>query len=325
MEFFSREKFTDVIVLAQIFAGSIIVGILCLVFSYSLSPPAQIISLANGLTMSIPGVDPLFKFLFKELGFALIISGLIGTTIDFFTKRRHEESANKLTLEMQKNIFHALISRDLPPKLYEAVKQNAFNAKFYRTEFRVFYELGTVLADKQNPDPGKYIKLSEQTSFVVKNITKLTEKYIVNMYMDPCLPGDLTEVPPPQYEYVKVNQKDVAYTLGEKKTGNDEVNAHYEFDLSPGETAQIDSSSFSYVRLVDEQVFSLNEPTEALRITTSSHAPDLQLSGYVLCGKALDAEAKFKVIRDTVSMKEWSFDHCLLPGQGFLIKWKNIA
>lgn len=291
-----------------------ILGLAMLLGAYHLTPePMKVI--AHSQTLPIPMPDPVFKFILKEIGFALIVAAVLASSIDYITRKKHEDAADRLVERMNQRLFHTVLGRDIPASLYAYIKEDALNIDFFRTDFRVFFVLGSASIDSENPDASNYIRVSEQTQFTVKNISGSSRNYLISLALDPSKFPPEEKVPNTKFDFVKVNGQDIQFTSGPTMATSREINACYEIALSPNEEAIIDSASTTYMRLVDEQAYSMRHATEGARITVVSHSPNLDIQAYA------NHPHKLITVRTDSTLKEWRQESAMLAGQGFTVKW----
>ncbi|MEJ8858699.1 hypothetical protein WKW79_29285 [Variovorax robiniae] len=296
---------------------SVVLGIGLIVGAHQLTPP-QISVIVHDVVLSQPQPDPFLKVFLKELGFALIIAGLLAVTFEYLTKSKHQEAADRLVAKINVDLFHAVLGRDIPPSLYAHLKKCALSADIFRTGFRVFFTLGTAGPDRDNPDESKYIRLSEETQYRIRNISNVVQNFRLTMYLDPVKFPAKDNVPQPEFRFIKVDGVDIPFEGGKVIASDLEVNAYYAVELSPGEEKTIDSSSYCYLRLTDEQVFTMRDPTETLSVTLISHSPVLNLDCIALHSSDLVE------IRKEPTSKEWLLNDALVGGQGVIVKWSKI-
>jgi len=303
----------EIILTALIAIG---VGLGLLYLAHTLSVPPTELTVHNQKIL-ITNPDSFWKFFSKELGFALIISGFLALTIDYLTKRKHDEAADRLVERLNTRLFHTVLGRDLPANLYSFVKEQILETCFYRKDFKVTFELGTNTRDNFNPDVSKYIKLTEHTHYKLINISTSPKEHIISLHVDPVIFPVSENIPVSRFLFLKINGKIVETTKSENAFSSDEINLQHKITLDPNQEVDIDSSSFTYMRLIDEQVFVVTQPTDELRIIAVSHHPSLACDAFALHPK------KLELVHESTSFKEWSLNSFLIGGQGFLIKWSD--
>jgi hypothetical protein len=292
----------------------LVLGIAFLLAAFHFSADAVLIS-AHGQSFSIPGSDPLSKFLLKEIGFAFLVAATLAISIDFINRRKHEEAADRLVDRMKVNLFHAVFGKDLPVKIYEQVKRHVLDMDFYRTDFKVVFIFGTPGTDSENPDPKNYIKYMEQTSFVVQNITNSAKKYVIEMSLN----GAESEIANGKTSYVyddfRINNKSTEFTITRSEFEG-KLDAIKEIELSPGESVKIDSATHAYVRYEDEVIFMMKLATEDASISAVSHVPNLKIRA------TSNHPENLEEIRVDPTFREWRQENAMFSGQGFTMNWE---
>lgn len=261
-----------------------------------------------------------------HLGMAFVIAGILGLTIEQFTRVRHDihrddlvDALNTNRLEtiedLQRHVLKAVYQRTLPDALIDAAEEAIFKSSFLRRDWQVTYELKKIPAELGLPN-----SMSLRTTLIYKlqNVTKTQKKLVIPTVIDMSSSHFLADrcgikgvqVDDHEYSLKEINE------LVQTTNGNSTCTFEIEKSLGPGE---IISVRFEYEQLNPQEAsefLSTRYPGTEVEITAIVPNGDFEL-GLV----SLHQEEPVEVMK-SAHHRRWRLGPALFPGQGWALIWK---
>ena len=273
----------------------------------------------------IPSADKSHYYLvilFKELGMAILIAGVLVGTIELSTRARHEQSADELIEKINLNLLHATLKRKIPENIYLQVKEQILERNFVRKSLRVDYYLNYPYTDSEKLPPG-WFWVKEDSEYSLLNISDDPQMLDIHVGFDPRIPISSQYYASAVIEAVYINSEKQDIKLHSKESSQGVVGKR-EFkktiSVKPGDAVTVRSCTVAMKRS-DREAESIicAYPTQQLEMSVVDLGIIKELNFY------LDALSPKSVPQPTeealAGKKRWVFDYAFLPGQGIEVVW----
>ena len=261
-------------------------------------------------------------FFLSELGIAGIIALVIISTIEKFTKKRHEKAANKLISRMNINLFHAIYGRYIPSKIFEEVEKCLLNSRVLRTDYSIDYSLNYITDDEAREhqitpqDKDNHLFCGVFSRYKLTNASARYVKHLVEIHLE--LPIDKSMKRFIRVDNVKIN--DVAI---DEKVITDScryTDQHLIFShpvrIPQGGEVSVSMNCHTIKRKLDAEVWASRIPSDGLilRVTmpeglhvkaTANHSEPLEMDSI-----------------DNGKTHIWQLNHGIFPFQSVIFWWK---
>jgi len=260
-----------------------------------------------------------------HLGMAFVIAGVLGLTIEQFTKVRHDvhrddlvEALNQNRLEtiddLQRHVLRAVYRRALPDELIDSVEAEVFQTNFLRKRWDVTYELRRV-ADASN-----CVSLRTVLAYEIQNVSKIAKPLTIPTTIDMSSSHFASEhcgLKAVEVDGRALEQAEIQALI---KSGPASATCVLELTkmLEPGETIQV---RLDYVQLNPEEAtefLSTRYPASAITVTAITPQADFELSLVSL------HQAEPVTEHSGPTLWKWTLGPALFPGQGTALIWRPI-
>ncbi len=256
--------------------------------------------------------------LLKEIGFAGVVAFLLIITIDGFSRKQHEKSAELLTDKVNKNLFEAVFKNKIPDELYKAVRSQLLESKVVRRDFDAIYTFSKL---KDAADAAEWVRMEVIHTYRLENINsedlkdfKITNT--INIPHDPRL-QQLCEVRSICFGDTVLSPKEIK-EITVKDPENHFLRYAFEVDIPAGGSIKIQLRDKRIMRLHDSNVLCATFPTIGLSLTVNVPSGDLSLDAESLHAKDLEE----KPLAEGGTMFQWQLPCGLLPYQGIYFQWR---
>jgi len=112
----------------------------------------------------------------EHLAMALLVAAVLVISVEYLNHVRHTQ----LTLDIGRNVLNAMLSRDLPERIYNELKDTIFASPFYRREYRIVYTMTSAPSATGAVD-AELVALEGTQSYEVYNMTDQVAHYDVRV------------------------------------------------------------------------------------------------------------------------------------------------
>jgi hypothetical protein len=276
------------------------------------------------LSTQHPKISDFFVHLFAAIGEAMAIAAVIAGVVDEAAKR-------KLLKEFAENISDHIVGRLLPEKLREQIHEY-LSVDFVRHGWVLTFDLKLWNREVENGPAGKmtkrFVQLITTSEFAMENRSPFERPYCVAYEVMQHWFKDLQS---PEIRGVSING-DPRVPLTKCEDGFIKL----DHESSPGLTVPMPGHSRSRdahkldIKLVSAEYLADNFYTSfdalhpVLETTVRVRYPVDRLEVVLYLSFADNSEAEV-VTPDPGIHKQWKIKRPILPGQGFLLRWRPVA
>jgi hypothetical protein len=252
------------------------------------------------------------------IGEALAIAAVIAVLVDEAAKR-------KLLKEFAEQVSEHIIGRLLPGGLREHILQY-LTADFVRRKWKITYDL-RLREEMKTSGLERHVELVTTSSYVMENRSPLDKSYtvayeVVQKWFDNLKPPEIRSVIVKGRAVYAPNITSTAggfVKLDSTKTKELVVKIPGHEDKQKPHRASIKLVSVEYLGDTFYTSFDALHPVVGPTFVTASYdAQKLEVALYL----SVDSEAKPVPLGPGEREKKWLIDKPLLPGQGFLLRWR---
>lgn len=269
----------------------------------------------------------------SELGVAGLIAIILISTIEKFSRKRHEEATEKMheefytvTEEMHKeinnNVFRAVYKRNINEKILQEVERSLFNSKVQREKYTIFYTLEHI--DKKldaKTDEFEHLLVTTRSTYIIQNISNGPVEHAIQSNFE--LPIDdrwlemvnftkltITGVSPCILEgdelrsYVKPNDD------------KDQLLLNYNIEIPEGKAIEVIIEGTLVKRVTDMEVWASKIPSDGIELHVYS-PPDIKV-----CASA-NHSLKLLPKNPDENRTVWVLEYGLFPHQSIVFWWSN--
>ena len=252
--------------------------------------------------------DGFLYFLFKEVGFALIVAVFLVGTIERFSRERHEAAAKESVLEINRNLFYAIFKRYIPEKVFEEVEKSVMESNVFRTKHELDYtiqdfgdDLVTCLA-QTSYDLTSVVDAPIDHEIVVGLELPIDSKYILKCYIEQLTIGSSVMNADQLAPYITRNHEHCTLRFKTRIEGRATIN--------------VTTKSHLIKKATDVELWASRIPSDGLKLTVSTPTGKLDV-----CASANHSEALDVKINNEVT-KKWDLPHGIFPFQSIMFWWK---
>lgn len=250
-----------------------------------------------------------FTSLLHELGFAAIVALILTFTIERFSRERHAAEVKELTAGINRDLFHAVYGRHLPPGVFTEVERLLLAQRAHRSKLHVEYEF----FDR----PGRSTFVCKlRVSYELFNPSSEPVRCSVGMFVESPSDGRDTEL---------CQVTDV--TLGKQKLARVEIDGvttkgrfavvfDKDVELGAGERLEVDIHGQLVKNVIDTELWTSQMPCDGLRLTVRM-PPGMNFEARSIHSQPL------RELHSEQTMKVWRIDGGLIPQQGIAFWWAN--
>lgn len=263
--------------------------------------------------------------LLKEIGFALIIAWAVSYGIERTAKKREHEAHEHARKQMASDVVHAVFGLLHSPSYVRTVVETTLQCRIVRLHYNVSY-LIEPLSDKDVANlrvtPGRFVKLSQVSSYTFKNVSGAPIKHAVRY----ALP---VRASPKLYEFagitkIKIGDKTIAGPDVAKGlvSGREELFKAYSWDktIEPGGELPVVVEAISLKELSDTEVWGSYHATyEGMVMSVRCAVPEIVRFGI----RNLTASPTTKVYENAGQNAEWKIEGSILPNDSVVFWWRS--
>lgn len=291
-----------------------LLGFVSILLSYLVFP-------IETIDQAVPAWQAVVHLTLHEIGFALVVAGVIWALFEYFTQ-------NELMEKISQNVFGAMLKRDLPEALIDEAFDLILHQKLVRKDMSLTYHLSEAFFTNRAGTQQKYVQLEIWVKYKIKNVSRGAAEWTVQI----SLPNPMINELKPLCRVTKFQIDDVeqdsssAEQAFRSKAGIDDDKVPEvpyrltKLRLKPGEERDVYICYFLAKEEEDTEVLQMGLPADGIDITIVDNGPTqrvmraasihpsplTQISGTDLSGPYI-----FKLRR------------YFLPHQGVRIWWKN--
>jgi len=272
--------------------------------------------------------DGFWKDITHEVGFALLISFLIWSLFELQRATLTEKEWGKRIESVTKNVFYAVLQKQLPKELLETTQDLVLSATFIRTNFLIHYVLSDASYKESDDKTTNCILMTAIVSYKLTNVSTKPASFTPAIRLPDPIHPDLR---------AKVTVKEVKIGIGDapqecvdindaksqfsKKLAGASATA-VTFALPPRTVAPQQSLTFSATYVMakeaeDSEAVQTAYPSDGMHVTISDSTPGQR----VILGRSI--HHKDLEIQEVSGMKTFTIPGYLLPHQGMLVWWKR--
>lgn len=267
----------------------------------------------DALIFGISGSN--LAFLSKELGFAGIVSVILISTIERFSRRRHEKAATILAEKINKNLFYAIYKRYIPNEVFLEIERTVMKSGVFRQNHEITYIIEDFKGDVHGVDCEKHVTCHAKSRYVLKNISSATITHPVRMLLE--RPIDIELEAMCKIQSVSVGGKRLDDDTVKKNTRQEENQVVFSLDVTilAGENLDIETNAILLKRKLDQEVWASQIPSDGIRITVYTPNKDIEVRA--------QANHSQKLIESDGSEghKTWELRHGMFPFQSVTFWW----
>jgi hypothetical protein len=268
---------------------------------------------------SIHGVWGYFGAFAKEVGFAFMVSGIVGMSIEWYNIKRHKENQEKterryddLSKKLQLDVFDAIYERRLSPSILDAIKRYILASPFICVRFSINIVLAAIANDR--------VLMSAKVVREVKNVSGKTEPLeIFHAFIRKCLENKSPYRT--DFNMMKCNDEiffgeSLISKSGKTEDGRDCVS--YTISTEPESITRMELEFESEMNMKDHFPISIKMATDKLTISVR-HDPSLIIDLTEFHKTLLIKEPRISSSLDSM----YRIRGGLLPGNGVLLAWRQ--
>lgn len=292
------------------------------------------------------------KGLPKELAIAALIAWVLGFSIEYWNRRRHDELTDSvesqravMLRDISAGVFKAVYGRDVPQPVFEQFNKHVIESVFVRENYRIDITVESVATPSSEVGSSAVqdrAKVTVQESFFVRNLTDVTQSWKVQMTIEErtflqssaqeshfqyfsVTPNDAGTAKPVVYSRnPKRGEEDIATKLHRSSPEEDNCDPIQELRLD----IDIPARSRVFVDVCQDLLYAADggdayctrQPSDGLQITVVVPKRDFEVSVF-----ALHPEDAIRRSRSGDLLRQkYELPHALLPGQGIYCHWSPV-
>jgi hypothetical protein len=264
---------------------------------------------------------------FHEVGIAFLVSLIIWSVFELYRAEINEQEWNSRIDRATKNVFFAVLQKDLPTKLLNAARKLALDVSLIRTDFRVNYTLRDTTYKTSESPKAAGVLMEAVVSYKLKNVgaeaTPFTPAIMLPNPFHEQLKGQVC------VKYLNVKNSsdsllEIDFPSAEKRfkeeLKSDKNQVHFaakEILIQPSDEITF---SANYVMAKEEEDVELLEtayPSDGIYVAIVDKGPSKRrITGRSVHPESLQPQPAADTLVYTIS-------GFLLPHQGVLISWKK--
>lgn len=267
-----------------------------------------------------------------EIGFALIVSLVVWALFEAQLSHEAEATWDQRIERVTKNVFQAVLRKDLPKALLDEANNLILNSSLIRDSFTVTYTLRDAQFESGSEGTVDCVLVEAVMEFTMRNVSTEDHSWPVKL-----------SLPNPVHAGMKclVAVRDVSVSKGGETVTLDLEAARKEFEtllqdntqtavpfiagdvmLRPGESCHLSASYVMAKEAEDTELLSTLYPADGLRITLFDLAGDTKRVKFARSVHRQPVET-LSSGEDGSGAKIFRLPGYLLPHQGVLIWWKK--
>jgi hypothetical protein len=262
-------------------------------------------------------IHPRAGLFFTELAFASIIVSTFGLTIDKYQREEFVRLVNDERGELKRDIFLYAYGHTVPEQIREEIKEQILNCPFQRSDRRIELEFSQI------EERGDRVLVQKRITFVVKNVTALTQTFKFEYSQITASEKDARA--PHEFQCLKIRkgEAETNYGPGDLHDHHPGADTHVrkvskDFSIGPSETVEIYYAMKEMRRVYEDDVMGSKHPVVGTTVMTARVNPPLVLEISAACkGKV----PKTRPEHNPPRLYAWLLDEGLLPFQGISISW----
>lgn len=253
-----------------------------------------------------------------ELGVAGFVALLIISTIERFTRSKHEKAANNLIDRIKSDLFYAIYKRHIPADVFAEVQRCLFNKSIYRKRYMVNYALSFIPQDAEiaEKDRSNHLLCSIGSRYELHNISDIPENAVVEMYLEQPIDENMRKFL--QIEELKID----GYTftsdeiLSLIKSTSDHLILRKETTIPAGGKIQVCVKGRTIKRKTDMEVWGSRLPSDGIMLQIT--APEnIKVHATANHSSSLEYENM-----DGGLTHIWTLNRGIFPFQSIIFWWK---
>lgn len=259
-----------------------------------------------------------FSGFVKELGFALVIAGILIFTIEKYTRDRHKKDLEITIKEINENLYQAIFKRHIPESILREVEKSLLCANVFRTNYDVTYTLIPVdPVEDAAMDPQMHLRCTTQSVYTIKNITNnpITH-YIKAAYEYPVDENWKKEV---SVVDVTIDGKNLTQDIINEctKEKNSQLRFSYKVKIPADSSIDIMMKAKLLKRQTDMEVWSSMLPSDGIRLTIVTPTKDIFVSANANHSSELESTPEDPITRT------WKLSQGMFPYQSITFWWER--
>lgn len=258
----------------------------------------------------------------SEVGVAGVIALVLISSIEKFTKSKHQRSADKQIKAIKENLFYAIYQRHIPPEVFEEVERCLLMTNIVRREYRVHYSLSPITPkdvegkNVSDEDVSQHLFCSIYTSYVLHNITGNPTEAPVELFLEK--PIDETMHQFVRIESVKIgNNEEITEGKEPEIVSTSQIGIRRSTTIAPNGHVKITVKGRTIKRKTDMEVWSSRIPSDGITVQVS--APEcIQVEANANHSRTLSHE-----MIDHGKTHVWELRHGIFPFQSVIFWWKT--
>ena len=251
----------------------------------------------------------------KEIGFAALIALLLSYTIEQYTRRVHEEERQEEKAELKRNVFEAVYGILAPEHVVDRIVKSTLGQKFWRTNYRVYFELHLHDFSREDGVLVKGVRLRSHHSYTIKNISHEPEDYELRIEVEkPDLRGVRESI---EVEQIIINGKEIdKKSLVEQE--RDVIKQYsYKWKVNRGEIATINFCVTVGRGLDDTELWWSFIPSDGMTLQVKLPPEITEFGAFPIHETDL-----VKSQSSATGYHEWELRDVVLPYQGIALWWR---
>lgn len=266
----------------------------------------------------------------KELGFAMIISSLTWLVFDLTLRSRAEDENERRLDEIARNVLHAVLGQRIGRELVEEIEQVNFRVNFVRSLMMANYTVRDAVYEASDGVSVPYVELQSSVTFVVQNVTMGLCKFkVATSLPDPMHPKlrAITGVKTMTAKRGNTEQEEKLDLIKAEKdfreamSGDPKAQVPFvggQVELAANETLFVTIVSILAKEEEDSEFLEMGYPTERLSVTVNDHA-----DGAARQIRARTVHRQPKSAASDRGQLALHVEYWTLPQQGVYFWWKR--
>lgn len=262
-----------------------------------------------------------------EIGIAFLVSLIIWTVFELYRAEVNEEEWNRRIDRATKNVFFAVLQKDLPPKLLNAARKLALDVSLVRTDFNVTYTLSDIKYEDNDRHEAEGVLMEAAVSYRLKNVSAERVTFTpVFMLPNPIHEKLKKQVCVKQLEVKNssgIAQSDIVSAQERFKDALKSEDSRVRFagdeiGLQPSEEIAVSATYVMAKEAEDAELLETAYPSDGISVTIVDRGNgDRRIFGRSVHPEDLQQQK-------ASGMQIFRIGGYLLPHQGVLIWWKHL-
>lgn len=285
-----------------------------LVYTIVLLISALAVAASNWGVVS-PTENPHLNKFVLDIGFAGIISVFLASTIEYFTRCKHEAAADALVAKINNNLFHAIYEKYIPDEIFAEVERAVMFSGVFRRGHELNYTIENIPTSSANVPCDKHVKCLAQTRYELENISDTEIPHNVKLFLE--IPIDKYLEPLCKIEEIEINDKTLSADEIESHTSKTpcQIEFSYPIKIPKGNKLSVRTSATLVKRKLDSEIWTSQLPSDGIKLTVSMPNKDIEVRAH-----ASHSQPLVPVLDNDVT-KSWELKHGIFPHQSVIFWW----